>query len=142
MVTNSSDIARTLATVNGNTVYMAGGELHGDNGAAFGPSAIEFVERFKVRHAIISIGAIDIEVGPMDYNLAEAEFARRVLTRGERATIVTDCTKFGRSGLVKVCSFADVDLLVTDAMPPRELAAALDEAGVTIEVAPPIQAVA
>ncbi|MGB3278176.1 MAG: DeoR/GlpR family DNA-binding transcription regulator, partial [Pseudorhodobacter sp.] len=36
VVTNSSDIARTLATVNGNRVYMAGGELRSDSGAAFG----------------------------------------------------------------------------------------------------------
>ena len=142
VVTNSSDIARTLATVNGNTVYMAGGELRGDNGAAFGPSAIEFVERFKVRHAIISIGAIDVETGPMDYNLAEAEFASRILGRGERATIVTDHTKFGRSGLVRVCALADVDLMVTDSMPPPDLAGALAEAGVTIEVAPSVQAAA
>ena len=137
VVTNSSDIARTLATVNGNTVYMAGGELHGDNGAAFGPSAIAFVERFKVRHAIISIGAVDSEAGLMDYNLAEAEFARVVLTRGQRATVVTDRSKFGRSGLVKVCGFADIDLMVTDALPDAELVAPLHEAGVTIEVARP-----
>ncbi|MDP2734338.1 MAG: DeoR/GlpR family DNA-binding transcription regulator, partial [Hoeflea sp.] len=39
VVTNSSDIARTLATVNGNKVYMAGGELRSDSGAAFGVSA-------------------------------------------------------------------------------------------------------
>ena len=32
VVTNSSDMARTLATVNGNKVYMAGGELRSDNG--------------------------------------------------------------------------------------------------------------
>ena len=32
VVTNSSDIARTLATVNGNKVYMAGGELRSDSG--------------------------------------------------------------------------------------------------------------
>ena len=135
VVTNSSDIARTLATVNGNTVYMAGGELHGDNGAAFGPSAIAFVERFRVRHAIISIGAIDPEVGPMDYSLAEAEFARVVLSRGRQATLVTDCSKFGRSGLVKVCDFADIDVMVTDALPEPDLVERLREASVAIEVA-------
>ena len=135
VVTNSSDIARTLATVNGNTVYMAGGELRGDNGAAFGASAIDFVRRFKVGHAVISIGAIDVEVGPMDYNLAEAEFGRVVLSRGEQAVVVTDQTKFGRTGLVKVCDFADLDLLITDAAPPEALAAALREAGVAIDVA-------
>ena len=51
VITNSSDIARTLATVNGNKVYMAGGELRGDNGAAFGPSAISFIRKFRVRQA-------------------------------------------------------------------------------------------
>ncbi len=58
-MTNSSDIARTLATVNGNRVFMAGGELRSDSGAAFGVSAMEFVSRFSVNHAVISVGAID-----------------------------------------------------------------------------------
>eukprot|EP01133_Synstelium_polycarpum_P026964 gene26964-32468_t len=40
-------------------VFMAGGELRSDNGAAFGAFAIDFVSRFNVAHAIISIGAID-----------------------------------------------------------------------------------
>lgn len=63
VVTNSSDIARTLATVNGNKVYMAGGELRSDSGAAFGASAIDFVSRFSVSHAVISIGAVDAARG-------------------------------------------------------------------------------
>jgi DeoR family glycerol-3-phosphate regulon repressor len=116
---------------------MAGGELRGDNGAAFGASAVSFVERFKVRHAIISIGAIDADGGLMDYNLAEAEFARMVLTRGQRATVVTDRSKFGRAGLVKVCDFADIDVLVTDSLPDSDLVAKLHESGVDIEVARP-----
>ncbi|TGV81287.1 DeoR/GlpR transcriptional regulator, partial [Mesorhizobium sp. M00.F.Ca.ET.149.01.1.1] len=82
VVTNSSDIARTLATVNGNKVYMAGGELRSDSGAAFGISAIEFVSRFSVDHAVISIGAVDAVAGLTDYDLDEAEFARMVLSRG------------------------------------------------------------
>ena len=84
VVTNSSDIARTLATVNGNKVYMAGGELRSDSGAAFGVSAIEFVSRFSVNHAVISAGAVDAATGVMDYDLEEAEFARMVLSRGTR----------------------------------------------------------
>lgn len=135
IVTNSSDIARALATLNGNTVFMAGGALRGDNGAAFGASAIEFVRKFNVRHAIISIGAISADHGPMDYNLEEAEFARAVLEQGETATIVTDDSKFNRSGLVKVCEFTDIDLIVTNLHPPRDLSERLSEAGTRIELA-------
>lgn len=136
VVTNSSDIARTLATVNGNKVYMAGGELRSDSGAAFGVSAIEFVSRFSVTHAVISVGAVDAANGIMDYDLEEAEFARMVLSRGARAIAVTDHSKFGRHGLVKVCDFAGLGELVTDRAPPAEIAARLEEAGVTLTVAP------
>ena len=135
VVTNSSDIARTLATVNGNKVYMAGGELRSDSGAAFGVSAIEFVSRFNVIHAVISTGAVDAERGVMDYELDEAEFARMVLTRGSRRVVVTDHTKFGRQGLVKVCGFDGFDELVTDRAPTAEIAAKLQEVGARVTVA-------
>ena len=135
VVTNSSDIARTLATVNGNKVYMAGGELRSDSGAAFGVSAIDFVSRFTVTHAVISAGAVDARHGVMDYDLEEAEFGRMVLSRGNRRMVVSDRTKFGRQGLVTVCDFAGFDCLVTDAPPPEDIAAALDAGGGALRVA-------
>lgn len=135
VVTNSCDIARTLSTVTGNTVHMAGGELQGDNGAAFGNSTIAFVQRFNVRHAIVTAGALDAAIGVNDYNLAEAEFAATVLSRGERCVVITDHSKFRRSALVNVCGFDQLDCLVTDAKPPDDLARALAAAGVVVEIA-------
>lgn len=128
IVTNSSDIARTLAIVNDNTVFMAGGELHGDNGAAFGRSAIDFVKNFSVRYSIISIAAVSAETGLMDHQLAEAEFARTVLGCGQKRIVITDHTKFTRTALVKVCDFNEFDLLVTDHTPPPGILGALDDA--------------
>ncbi|MBZ9881587.1 DeoR/GlpR family DNA-binding transcription regulator [Mesorhizobium sp. CA10] len=135
VVTNSSDIARTLATVNGNKVYMAGGELRSDSGAAFGISAIEFVSRFSVDHAVISIGAVDAAAGLTDYDLDEAEFARMVLSRGQRSLVVTDHSKFGRQGLVRVCGFDGFSELSTDQPPPRDIAAELSQAGARVSIA-------
>ncbi|MDH4411896.1 MAG: DeoR/GlpR family DNA-binding transcription regulator [Rhizobium sp.] len=134
VVTNSSDIARTLATLNDNKVYMAGGELRSDNGAAFGSTAIDFINRFSVTHAIISTGAVNAH-GMMDYDLDEAEFARMVLTRGRRTLVVTDHSKFGREGLVRVCGFEAVTELVTDHQPPTDIAQAIAEAGARLTLA-------
>ena len=131
VVTNSSDIARTLATVNGNRVYMAGGELRSDSGAAFGSSAVDFASRFFVQHAIISAGAID-ETGVMDFDLHEAEFARMVLSRGQRRLVVCDASKFGTRGFVKVCEVSALTELVTDVSPTGDLANVLTESGVTV----------
>ena len=126
VVTNSSDIARTLA--------MAGGELRSDSGAAFGTSALEFIARFTVHHAIISAGAVDAG-GVMDYALDEAEFARLVLSRGERRVVVTDHTKFGRRGLIAVAGFADLDEIVTDRAPDEAISRRLTEAGAVLRLA-------
>jgi DeoR family glycerol-3-phosphate regulon repressor len=134
VVTNSSDVARTLATVNGNRVYMAGGELHGDNGAAFGPSAIGFASSFAVKHAIISISAIDPVTGFMDHHLAEAEFARQVLLCGQQRIVITDASKFARSALVRVCGFDGLDLLVCDTEPPDAIRSKLTDGGARFEV--------
>jgi DeoR family transcriptional regulator, glycerol-3-phosphate regulon repressor len=135
VVTNSSDIARTLATVNGNRVYMAGGELRPDNGAAFGTSALDFISRFSVSHAVISAGAVDTR-GVMDFDLDEAEFARAVLSRGERRVVVTDHSKFGRRGLISVSGFDGVTDLVSDAPPPEAIGEALMVAGTRLVLAP------
>jgi len=129
VVTNSSDIARTLATVNGNKVYMAGGELRSDSGAAFGVSAIEFIAKFSVAHAIISAGAVDAGSGVMDFDLEEAEFARMMLSRGAQTYVVTDHTKFGRRGLVSVAGFDAIGNLVTDEPVADDIGAALAAAG-------------
>ena len=134
VVTNSSDIARTLATVNGNQVYMAGGELRSDSGAAFGNSAIDFISRFTVTHAVISAGAMDAR-GVMDFDLEEAEFARMVLSCGERKLVVTVHSKFGRRGLVSVCDFSGFDQLITDLEPPEDISAALAGAGAALTIA-------
>ena len=135
IVTNSSDIARTLATVNGNTVYMAGGALKGDNGAAFGPSAVEFMSRFRVRHAFISIGAISVEGGLMDTDLSEAAIAAMALSRAEHRAVLTDSSKFGKSALVNVCKLDGVDRLITERLPDEELSKALSAANVQLDQA-------
>jgi DeoR family glycerol-3-phosphate regulon repressor len=135
VVTNSSDIARTLATVNGNKVYMAGGELEGDNGAAFGPTAVNFLSRFRVKHAFISISSITANDGPMDGLLTEAEIAAMALSRADHRVIISDSSKFVTSSRVKVCSFKDIHRIITDAPPEPKLAEVLEKAGVTINIA-------
>ncbi|MBN8630044.1 MAG: DeoR/GlpR transcriptional regulator [Rhodobacterales bacterium] len=134
VVTNSSDIARTLATVNGNRVFMAGGELRGDSGAALGAAALEFIRPFAVRHAIISAGAVDAS-GILDFDLQETEFARAVLACGERRVVVCDASKFARRGFLRVVDWDGIDTLVTDSPPPADLAEALVLGNVQVSLA-------
>ncbi|MCP4329352.1 MAG: DeoR/GlpR transcriptional regulator [Alphaproteobacteria bacterium] len=135
VVTNSVEIACALAKRNGNRVYMAGGELRGDDGAALGAAAVEFIRQFQVRYAILSIGAIDKDNGLMDAHLAEAEYSRTVIGQAESAIVVSDHSKFGATGFVKVCAFDAVDTLITDQDPSPAFVRRLAESGVTLDIA-------
>lgn len=134
VVTNSTDIARTLSPHGDSRVHLAGGELRADDGAVFGEPACDFVSRFHVRHAILSIAAVNAW-GFLNQNPCEAEFARSVMAQAERVIVVADHTKFGRDGFVKVADHHRIDLLITDTEPPASLAKRLAEADVDVQVA-------
>ncbi len=135
VVTNSAEIARTLATNDSNKVFMAGGELRSDDTASLGPEALSFVRQFQVRHAILSLGAISDDGDMMVYHLSEADFSRAVMERAENVIVAADHSKFCRKGLVKICEPERIDRLVTDAAPGALLRGCLEDAQVEILIA-------
>lgn len=125
VVTNSTEIARLLVTVKGNRVFLAGGEMSSDDGAAYGANTADFVSRFNLKFAFISITALSAVHGPTDASLPEADFARVAFRTANAAIILCDSSKFGRTSLVKVCPLAQVDMIVTETAPEPQLAKVL-----------------
>ena len=121
IVTNGIEVARELYGRNNNRVYLAGGELSDNYLSTFGPAAIEFISRFTVDLAFIGVAAIHPEHGYCDAYLPEADLIRAILPRAAKRVIVADATKFGQSGLARVARFEDIDTLVTDMAPPKDI---------------------
>ncbi len=137
VLTNSASIAQTLSAGQGNKVYLAGGELRADDGAAFGPAAIVFLQQFMVKTAIISASGLDVNLGVMDDYLCEAEVSRSLIGHAERLIVGADHSKFGRRCLVAAVGFDAVDLLITDQQPAGLLAESLERNDVEILVVDP-----
>ncbi len=117
VITNSTEVARTLADVPSNKVLVAGGEMRGDSGGIYGPTAVAFISRFKVKHAFISITALDLVAGPMDNDEAEAEFAAMAVSCATHRVVVADSSKFGISAFARVCNYSDIEVIVTERSP-------------------------
>lgn len=132
VVANSSEIARILADGKGNRVYVAGGELRGDDGAIFGETAIEFVRQFRARYAIISIGAVNLDEGLMDFDMREAQYARAIIAQATQVVVVADHTKFQNHAPIKVCGFNKIHTFVTDQRPPEAFYRKLKDNGVRV----------
>lgn len=130
VITNSTDAAAILAAA-GQRVFLAGGQVRADSGAVLGAAAVAFASGFRARWGVVSVGAVDGE-GLMDYDPEEATFARAVLAACETRVVVTDASKFSRRALVGIAPLSGIDLLVTDAPPPAEVAEGLGGARVIV----------
>lgn len=132
VVTNCTEIARTLAREPSNRVHICGGALRADDWATFGSAAIDFVRQFHVNYAILSIGGITEDGSFMDYHLEEAEFSRAVIEQANKTIVVADHSKFGNPNFIKVCDFGAVDMVVVDRLPTAGIVNELNDAGVKI----------
>lgn len=126
IVTNSLAVAGTLATVNGNRVFFAGGELRPHDGGSFGQDAIAFLRRFNVQYAVFSAGAINGDIGFMLHDIQEADLSREAARRAQTRIVLADSDKFGRRAPIAVSDQSALDLLITEAPPPRAIADMLD----------------
>lgn len=120
-------------------VYMPGGQIRGDEMSLCGPAAIGQFEQLWFDIALIGVSGITAG-GIFDYSFDDSELKRVYLRRSTRKVLLCDGSKFHRMSLVQVADFGDIDLLVTDVAPPPDIAAALDAAEVSVQVAPEIAA--
>ena len=135
VVTNSVYVAFRLATRNENRVFLAGGELRGHDGGAFGADAMEFAANFNTDYAVLSSAGIN-EKGFFLYDLEEARFSRLIMQQANTRIVAADSSKFGRVAPVDIGHPERVDFLVCDKEPPREIAsAALVDWGTEIQIA-------
>ena len=132
VVTNCTEIARTLARSSTNRVHICGGALRPDDWATFGSSAISFVRQFHVSYAILSIGGVTDSGEFMDYHLEEAEFSRAVIGQARKTIVVADHTKFGSRNFVKVCDVEQVDIVISDRLPPADIMSRFKESGISV----------
>ena len=107
----------------------------GHDGGAFGMEAANFLRRFNIRNAILSVGAINATSGFMLHDLEEAEYSREAVSRAERCIIVADSAKFGRSAPIILNEPATFDVLVTDDAPPADINAMLERNEIELVVA-------
>lgn len=135
IVTNSLSVATALAGVNGNRLFMAGGELRRHDGGAFGAEALAFVRQFRLSQAVMSATAIDAKGGFLLQDLPEAEFGRAVLAQAAEVMVAADASKFSRTAPIRLAPPQAINRLVTDAPPPAPIATMLTEAGVTVTLA-------
>ncbi len=94
--------------------------------------AIEQLGRFHADLAFVTIGGIDVAGGAMDFDLKEAELARVMIARAEKAVVLADAVKFNRIAPFEVATHSEIDYFVAEEAPDPMLMTAMLDAGVSV----------
>ena len=114
VVTNSLNVAQSLASSDGCRVFLAGGELRRTEWGSFGADTIRYLENFRFDIAVLSVDAIDTDGGFLLAGQEEATVSRAVVSCTSRVIVVADHQKFNKQASMVLCAPNAVDVVVTD----------------------------
>lgn len=132
VITNSLQVASDLGAINGNRLFLAGGQMDYDYRAFSDHQAQAYVQGFTPHLAILSVGAISLDRGLMDFHPGEAAMSRIAYATAKQVLLGVDASKFGRYALLKTAEAAQVDILVTDRALEPDFAQAFAHAEVVV----------
>ena len=135
IITNSYDIARTLAPCPAVRVIVCPGDFDAHENAVFGPRTSDFLMDFSADAAVFSAGGLT-EVGAVDVNSMAACVKRSMIAQADKTFLIVDDQKFGIRQLERICDVSAIDHLISNALPPKSLSAALTNANVQVHCAP------
>lgn len=114
VITNSFEIARIMTQGEGCDTLMLGGVPHADVPATYGEMTLAEIDRFRVDFAVISPVAVDRLQGIADYELHEAEVARKMIRNAHSCIVLCHSAKLNTESRVAICPLDEVQHLVTD----------------------------
>ncbi len=120
-------------------VYVPAGQIRGEELSICGKSACDEFERLWFDIAFIGVSGVTAE-GLFDYSPEDGDLKRVYLRRARRKVLLCHSAKFNHMSLIRIADFGQIDLLISDAPPPPNIAAALSKANVDVEIAPPLSA--
>jgi DeoR family transcriptional regulator, glycerol-3-phosphate regulon repressor len=135
VVTNNINAANILREVQSAEVVIAGGLVRHADGGVVGEAAVDFIRQFRVDYAVIGVSAIDVDGTLLDFDLREVKVAQAIIETARETILVADAMKLERRAPVRIGHLEQIDVLVTDEMPPPDIVAICETAGVRLEVA-------
>ncbi|WP_323765724.1 DeoR/GlpR family DNA-binding transcription regulator [Marinovum sp.] len=133
IVCASLPIQRLLAK-NQMQIYAPCGRIAGADPSTVGAQTVAYLRDFRFEIAFLAVAGIT-EDGLFDYSFEDAEIKKTLAGQAQSRVLLVDSSKIGKSSAVRVMGFDSIDVLITDAPLPAEMAALLNEFNVEVVIA-------
>ncbi|HEX7055659.1 MAG TPA: DeoR/GlpR family DNA-binding transcription regulator [Bacilli bacterium] len=135
VVTNSVNVAYSLAENDGIQVVVTGGVMRGKSYELCGPLAETIVGQLHISKMFVGLDGISKEQGLTTYSEQEAQIARLMIGRSLKTYSVFDHSKANRASLFTIVPLANIDACITDAQVDGGFAASLQDLGIELHIA-------
>jgi DeoR/GlpR family transcriptional regulator of sugar metabolism len=135
VVTNALNIATELAIRPHIKIVTTGGVARPQSYELTGPLATGVLEQVTLDIAFLGVDAIDAVAGATAHHEGEASINQLMGRQARKVVIVADSSKVGQRAFARICTPAEIDVLVTDGGINPEDAALLEAAGVDVVTA-------
>lgn len=116
------------------SLTIVGGEFRPSADALVGPAALRELDKFHVRMTITGTDGFTLEHGLTTHLVENAEMVRKMVQCASVKVLVTDSSKYGKTGFVKILPLHEIDIIITDDNLPPEARQEIEDAGITIMV--------
>jgi DeoR/GlpR family transcriptional regulator of sugar metabolism len=129
VLTNALKVAVELARQPAVEVILVGGVVSHRSLSCQGTLADQLLESYQVKKAFMSCRGLDAERGLSEANAEQAGLKRKIIKLSDQTIVLADHTKMGLKSSYFFAKLEDVDTLITDHPPERNVKQALQKGG-------------
>jgi DeoR/GlpR family transcriptional regulator of sugar metabolism len=134
VVTDGLSVLNELGGCPGIELVLLGGTLERDGNTFDGLLAVENARRIQVDCCFFSsTGFSDEDV--VNAGMIGSQVKQLMIKNARKVVLLADSTKYGKSGIFKLCRWSDVDVLFADCGLPETARSAIRSAGTEVRVA-------
>jgi DeoR family transcriptional regulator of aga operon len=135
VVTNALNVALEMSSRTSARIILLGGTFSRESTSTLGSMAEQALGELLVQKAFLGTQAFDQEHG-INYTSLENPQVKRAMTRAaRRVVLLSDSSKLGHAGFIKVAPISAAQTLITDTGLPAEAKEAIEAMGVEVVLA-------
>jgi DeoR/GlpR family transcriptional regulator of sugar metabolism len=134
IVTNALNVALAVgAEAPEARVILLGGTLNRESASLLGPMAEQSLAELVVQKIFLGTQAFDQENGLTDTTPEIAQIKRAMIRAARRVILLSDSSKWGRSGFIKVAPLSAVQTIISDTSLDAEARAVIEGLGIELK---------
>lgn len=133
LTNNLEVIFRAVKYKNINLISLSG-TLSRETLSFVGATSISTIKNFNISKAFMATTGFSIMNGVTNSSPLESDIKRTVISKSNKIILLADSSKFNSVSLMTYCNLEDIDILVTDKMPDKNISDYLYNNKISIEI--------